>query len=449
MVDIYTLNLGGLLALCGALFVAQSRSNASKKDNTKTKKKPQVKNESSKSQLPFLLIYALVMGADWLQGPFLYSLYHDEYHLSHTLISTLFTTGFCSGAVSGAFIGSLADKHGRKAACLFFCVAYSLSCLFTILPPPGSSPVLLFTARALGGLSTSLLFSVFESWMVADFYARGLDKNGRSLSSTFGTMSTLNSLVAIGSGVGSEWLVAAAGTRKAPFVASTVLLGVAFVGIWLSWDEYYGESNTTNTSSNKKTNQEQTKDKSTLVKILTNPKIFSLGLASTIFEGSMYLFVFFWTPALRSTQQSPETDLPYGVIFASFMASCLASSLAFNTVLSNAVTQSTLLLLILGTSAFCFFLSATPASEQAAFWVFCLFEAAVGVYWPCMGTLKGNLIDDGIRAQVYGMLRVPLNVFVVVSLLVTGEGAAAYGRVFMACGMMLAGASGVLWVVGL
>ena len=170
----------------------------------------------------------------------------------------------------------------------------------------------------------------------------------------------------------------------------------------------------------------------------------------------MYLFVFFWTPALRSTT-SATSQLPYGVIFASFMASCLAASLAFNTLMSSPggtgkqpiVTHSKLLVFILGTAAFCFLLSTHPSSEQSAFWVFCLFEAAVGAYWPTMGTLKGKLIDDGIRSQVYGLLRVPLNVFVVVSLLVTGEGAASYGRVFMTCGMMLAGTSGVLSVVGL
>lgn len=28
--------------------------------------------------VPYFQVYALVMGSDWLQGPFLFSLYHDE-----------------------------------------------------------------------------------------------------------------------------------------------------------------------------------------------------------------------------------------------------------------------------------------------------------------------------------------------------------------------------------
>ncbi|KAK4219898.1 hypothetical protein QBC37DRAFT_408762 [Rhypophila decipiens] len=324
----------------------------------------------------------------------------------------------------------------------------------------------LVLGRVLGGLSTSLLFSVFESWMVADFEARGL---GNNLSGMFGTMSMVNSLVAIASGVVSEWLVGISGTKKAPFMASVVVLAVAFGVIALSWNEYYGSTATEANAKKDDKKKEPSPPKSnttTLSKILSDPKILCLGLASTIFEGSMFLFVFFWTPALRSTitsSSSSTSTLPYGVIFASFMASCLAASLAFNTFMSGAssssdntqqdkktnqpvLTHTTLLLILLGISSVTFFVSAHPSSEQTAFWVFCLYEAAVGAYWPTMGTLKGRLIDDGIRSQVYGFLRVPLNVFVVVSLMLAGDGAAGFVGVFETCGMLLSGTVGVLWV---
>ncbi|KAM7199446.1 Protein of unknown function (DUF791) domain containing protein, partial [Rhypophila sp. PSN 637] len=445
--DIYTLNLTGLLALCGALF-AHGQTTRNKSSASSAAAKPT--SASASSQLPFLTVYALVMTSDWLQGPFLYSLYTEEHHLTHSLISALFTTGFLSGAVSGAFIGSLADKYGRKRACLFFCVSYALSCLFTMFPGRLliNQGLTLVLGRVLGGLSTSLLFSVFESWMVADFEARGLGSS--NLSGMFGTMSMVNSLVAIASGVVSEWLVGIAGTKKAPFMASVVVLGVAFGVIALSWVSIHKPSPPKSNTS------------STLSKILSDPKILCLGLASTIFEGSMFLFVFFWTPALRSTitSSSSTSTLPYGVIFASFMASCLASSLAFNTFMSGSSSSDTqkdkktnqpviahpiLLLILLGISSVTFFVSAHPSSEQTAFWVFCLYEAAVGAYWPTMGTLKGKLIDDGIRSQVYGFLRVPLNVFVVVSLMLAGDGAAGFVRVFETCGMLLSGTVGVLW----
>lgn len=238
--DIYSLNLTALLALCAGLFVhGQSQAKPPKKPTAVAptpSSKPTPNNKYS--QLPFLTVYALVMASDWLQGPFLYPLYQDEHHLPHGPISALFTTGFLSGAVSGAFIGSLADKYGRKKACLFFCLAYALSCLFTAFPSWGAVFLLgkgaaLVLGRVLGGLGTSLLFSVFESWMVADFAAKGLESG--LLSEMFGTMSMVNSLVAIASGVLSEWLVGVSGSKKAPFMASVVVLVVAFGVISSSW----------------------------------------------------------------------------------------------------------------------------------------------------------------------------------------------------------------------
>jgi hypothetical protein len=62
-----------------------------------------------------------------------------------------------------------------------------------------------------------------------------LESKGLSLSKTFGTMSTLNGVVAIVSGVVSEWLVAETGTKKAPFVLSVALLTVAWVVIYGQW----------------------------------------------------------------------------------------------------------------------------------------------------------------------------------------------------------------------
>ena len=39
-----------------------------------------------------------------------------------------------------------------------------------------------------------------------------------------------------------------------------------------------------------------------------------------------------------------------------------------------------------------------------------------------MGNLKEKIVDDGVRAKVYGALRVPLNIFVVVGLGLTQDG---------------------------
>ncbi|KAK0709672.1 hypothetical protein B0T26DRAFT_874691 [Lasiosphaeria miniovina] len=464
--EIYTLNLAGLLVLCGALFAAQQRQqqhraksrsesadNSSSSNNLNKKTKTTTPETPPHSRRSFLAIYALVMAADWLQGPFLYALYRDEHGVAAATVPALFTAGFTAGAASGSVLGSVADRRGRKAACLFFCAAYALSCVLTAFPHQAALLPMLFAGRVLGGVGTSLLFTVFESWLVADFHRHAGagasaggggggggggdgDGDGEELAETFGLMSTLNSAVAILSGVGSEWLVAATGTRKTPFAASVVLLAVAFGLIWTQWRENYGETGPATQSSPGQSTHKPPKDKQ-LWTVLTSPKVLSLGLASTVFEGSMYMFVFFWTPALKSARasSSPEIDLPYGVIFASFMAAALAASLAFGMATpatTTAARHAHLLVAILGTAAACFFLvssrtvaaAAATSSEQTTFWIFCLFEATVGMYWPCIGCLRGAVVDDAVRARVYGVLRVPLNIFVVVSLLLTRAGGA-------------------------
>ncbi|KAK7716379.1 hypothetical protein SLS64_003533 [Diaporthe eres] len=440
--DTYQLNFTGLLGLCAALFVAQRRQPAqpkqdAKSSQSKTDSKPKQKTNSDEaSQWPFL-------------GPFLYSLYKEEHGVSSGMVSTLFTTGFLSGAVSAYATGTLADRHGRRLACLVFCAAYALSCALTMVP----SLPLLFAGRVLGGVGTSLLFSVFESWMVTDFHARGLGEKGGDLSRTFGVMSTLNSVVAIASGVFSEWVVGFSGTRKAPFAAAVALLAVAFWVISTRWEENYGDS-----AKDKKPKADDRKEEAAprpkLWEMLKDPRIVCLGLSSTMFEGSMYLFVFMWGPALQSARayesaaaSGAGAGLPYGIIFASFMASVLAASLLFNIAMDNKLLKYTYLLGgILAVADLVFYLLEQPRSEQLTFWLFCLFEACVGMYWPCMGYLKGQLIDDGVRAQLYGILRVPLNVFVVVSLYFTGDGD-SYAKVFAVCSRLLLLSIGALYAM--
>ncbi|KAK4150328.1 hypothetical protein C8A00DRAFT_18122 [Chaetomidium leptoderma] len=439
--EIYTLNLLLLLTLSLALFFSTQHNRNPPITTTTTK-------NNKKNLTPFLLAYTLAMASDWLQGPFLYPLYQHTHHLPASLIPSLFTTGFVSSALSSGLVGRWADRYGRKRACLAFCGVYALSCVLTTGVVGGGgggdSETLLMgglvLGRVLGGVGTGLLFVGFESWVVGFLSTHSGEEEEGGLGRVLGVMSGLNSVVAVVCGVGSEAVVRAAGTRKAPFWVATGVLGLAGGVIWWFWDENYGE-----TAAGAK-NEKGDKTRSSVWVVLSNPQVLALGAASTVFEGSMYLFVFFWSPALKSVQSS-EGELPYGVIFASFMAATLASSLAFNMITERQLMRHTsLLVAILGVSAACFFLSATPGTEQSVFWVFCLFEAAVGMYWPCMGYLKGRLVDDGVRAQVYGILRIPLNVFVVVSLLFTGDGN-GHGKVFSVCAGLLLASSGAVWAV--
>ncbi|XDG05636.1 hypothetical protein ABKA04_005251 [Annulohypoxylon sp. FPYF3050] len=419
--------------LCAGLLASQpTRRNELKK---LAEARQQISRNDKHPEAQWYKVYALVMGADWIQGPYLYSLYRDEHGLSERLVSTLFATGFLSGAVSAYFIGALADERGRKAVCMIFCLLYAMSCFFTVLP----TLPLLFLGRILGGISTSILFSVFDSWMVTNFRERKLVEDGCDLSRTYATTSIVSSVSAILSGIVGEWLVRVTGTKKAPFLMSAALLWCALQLIWAHWVENYGTKESGPSDKSKKPDVWST---------LKRPSILVLGFASTMFEGSMYLFVVFWAPTIKSVQKSAG-ELPYGYIFSSFMASSMAAALVFNIVMQKRPFKySRLLIGILLAANFCFVKLAGPKTEDAAFWLFCLFEACVGMYWPCTGYLKGRLVEDDVRAKVYSILRIPLNIFVVISLAIAGD-SKSYIKVFSACSMLLTASFGAVWAVSM
>ena len=141
----------------------------------------------------------------------------------------------------------------------------------------------------------------------------------------------------------------------------------------------------------------------------------------------MYLFIFFWTAALKSAQaQKGVTDgLPLGLIFSCFMCMMMLGSRLFSAYMpsQDSKTAPHMLLILTATASSCLFLSILSTSERLTFWAFCLFECCIGVYFPTMAVLKGKIVEDGVRGKVYGMLRLPLNVFVVVTHSLAEEGA--------------------------
>jgi hypothetical protein len=71
--------------------------------------------------------------------------------------------------------------------------------------------------------------------MVTEYLAQGLEQTSITLDSMFGVMATLNSIVAIFSGVVGEGLVAVTETKVSPFIAAVVCLVVAFALMLKYW----------------------------------------------------------------------------------------------------------------------------------------------------------------------------------------------------------------------
>ncbi|KAF2008956.1 major facilitator superfamily domain-containing protein 5 [Aaosphaeria arxii CBS 175.79] len=403
----------------------------------------------------FFPIYLLVNGADWLQGPYIYPIYKDEKKLPEDMVAALFMIGFLSGGVSASFIGGIADRCGRRLACLAYCIIYSLSCM-TLLS--NHVPVLFF-GRMLGGMSGTLLYSVFESWMVAEFNARLPDEPSSTLSNIFSTMTMLNSVVAIVAGIIAECVFNWTGTAKAPFMVSILCLISAFAAISCFWGENYGGSRAGGAQEEhaslleKQSADEPAPTQSAVWSVLKDKNILVLGLTSCFFEGSLFLFIFFKFPALLQAHKlsGSTTELPFGLIFAILMCSMMFGSMLYNhlTSISHSATTSPLpvtrlLIATLLVASLCFLLPTRIRCESVTLWCFCMFEVCCGIYYPLMGYLRGKLVDDGARASVYGFLRVPLNAFVVIALGMTKEGERHRDLVFTTCAGLLLVAAAVV-----
>lgn len=361
----------------------------------------------------------------------MYTLYKDEKGIAESTVAALFTTGFVTAGITASFVGSLVDHHGRRSGCLACCLTYSLSCLCVL----SNDRFILFVGRALGGLSTTLLYSVFETWMIAEYHKRDL-RSCFSLGSMFSLSVSLSGIVAILAGIIGEYIVEHTGTKTSPFMAAFVCLAAAFVGIQQLWSENYGEGMS-----------EKRQHEGRVHTTLSDPRILALGLTTTLFEGSMYLFVFFWSPALISSRAVADNNAPppFGIIFSCFMCAMMLGSLTSSAIKPGTSNDAArVMLTILALASYALLVPVLQKMEIVTFWSFALFEVCVGIYFPTMSRLKSEIVDDGVRAKIYGLMRLPLNVFVVIALGVTKEGDAHRSRVFTVVGALLLSA---FWVV--
>lgn len=165
------------------------------------------------------------------QGPHLYAVYKYDKYLEEKAVALLYATGFVSAALSAAFVGQLADKFGRKKACLVYCATYTTCCLSML----SDNLYVLLLGKVLGGLSTTLLYSSFDAWMITEYHHRKLEAKGLSLATLYGWLTSLNSVVAITTGILGELLVSSTGTKVSPFLLASLVFLLAAGWISTTW----------------------------------------------------------------------------------------------------------------------------------------------------------------------------------------------------------------------
>mmetsp|Transcript_8633 Transcript_8633/g.20513 ORF Transcript_8633/g.20513 Transcript_8633/m.20513 type:complete len:477 (+) Transcript_8633:59-1489(+) len=360
----------------------------------------------------YLIVWASCVAADWLQGPYIYALYAAYGHSDYD-IAVLFVAGYGASGVCSCGVGSIADRFGRKKCCLAYCVLHTCAALST----HWNLYWVLLLGRVLAGAGTSILFSCFECWMVSEHTAKHRF-SANLLAYMFGLKFCTMYLVAVLAGLTAQVVVDSSKMRvvegrpdvhlggyTAPYDLSAALLCVGFCLICTLWSENYGETSPTGS---KLLMWDAVKT------LIQDVDCLRLCLLVAIFEGSMYVFVSNWTPALQSEETSP----PHGLVFALFMLAATCGSSAA-TLGGRFIRPRRQLRFIMLLCVLAFALASRSACTAIGFCLaaFLTFEFCVGWYFPCIGIVKSEIVPDRIRGSMYNLFRVPLNVLVLVLLL--------------------------------
>jgi MFS family permease len=385
----------------------------------------------------YTTVYFVIMLADWMQGTHMYTLYMS-YGVN---ISALFLTGFLSGGIFAPFLGSFVDKFGRKRSCIVYCL---LEIAINVMEGYEDFTTLLL-GRVMGGISTNLLFSAFESWMTTEHRRRGFPEEW--LSRTYSLCSIINGSTAIMAGIVAQLLEDQLG-HIGPFHGAVALTTLAMILIF-GWEENYGEESAGQ------------HDQSSLMKqflegwghTFSDSRIWRIGLTQALSEGAVYTFVFMWVPTLLSL--SPPGGLPTGCVFSSLMMAITMGGLCYpalqgfiksyfpNTKNSSEVCASFVYLLAaISMSVPVLCLSSVLTGAQCGDWVlisFLVVEFCVGLFQPVAGTLRSKYVPDALQGAILNIFRLPLNAIVVTGTYVTDVWEPA--SVFMAVSGCFLGAS--------
>lgn len=358
----------------------------------------------------YLSVYLVIMLADWMQGTHMYTLY-----LSYNVnISALFLTGFLSGAIFAPFLGSLVDKFGRKRSCIVYCV---LEIIINWLEHYSNFGVLLL-GRVLGGISTNLLFSAFESWMTTEHRRKGFPEEW--MARTYSDCSIANGSTAVLAGVVAQVLEDLFG-HIGPFQGAIALTALAMVLV-LRWEENYGEE------------KEGSHAESSLYRqfvdgwklVASDSKILRIGLIQALSEGGTYTFVFMWVPTLLG--MDPPGGVPTGAVFSALMMAITIGGVCFQPVEGffgtritskskapeiSAVFAYVMASMSMAVPALC--LCCTPAGVcfEKVLASFLLIEFCVGLSSPIAGMLRSKYVPDAYQGAIMNIFRLPLNAVVV------------------------------------
>ncbi|CAF1444320.1 unnamed protein product [Adineta steineri] len=348
-------------------------------------------------QFNYLIGYALAATGNCLQSSYRYAIF-DSYDLRRTTIERIFLCAHISTLTLGTLTSSLSDKYGRRTACILSAIFYIISCLSLNMKVVW----IFFVGSAARGIAHSLYNTNFEAWLIHDHHNSGLSTD--LLKEILRNSFVLSSIVAIGTGFVSELSAELLG-YVAPFDIAIGIYLIMIIFILIQWRENYGDKEASSTTSFIHS-----------IEILRNdPRILLVGLITSLFEVTIYIYAMEWTPALeRASIWIIHEPLPLGIIYSSFMFFNMIGTIVFKPLSQRFRVQSFMLVIFLLTALSYCMLVIVPDVQPVVLGSFCLYEFCVGIYLPSISLLRSQYLPDSVRATLMNYFRIPRVVLMVI-----------------------------------
>jgi len=391
-------------------------------------------------QKRYLPVFYLFRMSFWMSGPYFYQAYHSK-NLRHfdgttsqatsEFVARVSLVGYLAIVLLGPMVGRLIDRYSRKTATICTGAMYALGSLSVF----SDLTIILYLGRAMASIASSRLTSSPEAWLIQEYLeiqkkekAANKETKDDGLSETFGLAYGGDAVVAILAGQTASVAASKVGHPTGPFLVSPLVVAIALMTtayFWVENKESPEASKNDCDGCGDETNKKEdlpTGDCSMgggVIEIFSDPKILLVGLVQSLFEGSMYIFVLVWPPALSSIIRNSfgeKAATPFGTIFSCFMACCLLGSVLFGQLQKKSVCVKNIMAGILLISTASFSWSASAIQAQSLFGIiasFFAFEACVGMYFPSIGIIRSELLPEHHRCAIMSLFAVPLNILVV------------------------------------
>lgn len=154
------------------------------------------KKKGDKIFWKYIIVFQLAKAADWCLGPYSFEFFEIIHRLNAEAIGKMMAISYLSSLFMGPLlIGYLNDKSDRKFPCILYGICFSFSCIIRQF----KHPLYLILGQISYGMCSSILYTSFENWFVAEVNIKIKNKTIKdyTLSSAFEKSSLVDSFTAV------------------------------------------------------------------------------------------------------------------------------------------------------------------------------------------------------------------------------------------------------------